>query len=732
MDQNTPLPISLTIAPAVFLGNDILFEKLERVILTPDNLFDIGFAAEKNTNPNPQRHLWGNPRAKHGGKDSNQQEKPDPKPDREEEAIYFPLVSFYDFLNITLSYLPYLSPQHLAALPQRLALGYGADIPGAKKTTSKKDSKGHGHSHGHSIAGFLPFQVATVKQMLGGGFIFNKAMDKLLITILASLTLRGLIAMDLTGITDKKAQEEVAAWRTAAMAQIIPMIKRNIFLSWYQTGFVKSFIKSLSVIKLFGKGNAERQIYHLTCLHQEFALANLDLYYRVEQQKGAHKKIFSSALSGKSWLRTKTIHYHLLELYDMAANQDLVVHSPFLTLLNLTSLTHWLLNGTDEQPEEIVQHSIKQWRHELSTSINKKSQDNLFDHYPVYRQVLDRVDDQLRSLSLLGGKKKSEVSPDDAIPSKLPICLTDNNLILSMVGRDRQKKRPSKPSYFLPWQRREENKKEKPWQVDKSDLTSGDLMMTFDLVFKKKTFIESGVWLLPDSSGGGLLDHLLAWRPFHNLVEKKQYHYLGNGLKLATGRAGYWRNGACQKFLLPGGDMIIAKKKFINKDKKSWEVERKIFMPRAKKSKVYVEVIEKIVAPGGIDFFFLLPLSPDIKAFGKSDSHIKELEEHWQRAIKKHTADNNGQGATSGVIEPLIPHENPDAKLLNKIHSLQEIFLQSSDKPSGRLVAQGATLSLTRGFFLNDFMPEPCQVILLSGQTVPGETKISWILELRG
>ncbi|MGI9461073.1 MAG: hypothetical protein ACR2NY_00650 [Alphaproteobacteria bacterium] len=679
--EKKPLAISLAIAPAVFLGNESLFEKLERVILTPDNLFgDLGL----------------------GGVDNPHHDK----------MVDFPLPSFYDFLNLSLSHLPYLSPQHLAILPQR----YPLDM-----TDMSAQKKYH----------LLPCQDKMVDMILS----HQPAVDRLVITILAGLILRSIVAIDITTIDDNAARADVGKWRQQAIDHLMPIMQKKIPLPFFKKTY---------------------EIYHLTALHQAFALTHLDIFYRAEQQRKMVRKKSPAELPVVFWLRSKKIHYHLLELLDLATDRRMPMASPFLMLLNLASLTHWLLNSADATYEKIISQSLQNWRYSLQMAMDKKLYYQLRDHYPIYREVLERIDDQLRSIKITMPK----IPPKHVRLSHVPLMLSDRQFILSMVGHDKIKKptqmvmKKSLPM-ILPWQKWRYHHNLDAVGGQKHQNINNHLMMNFDVVFKKKSFIESGVWLPSQPAKAGAMGQVvekmlkpLLWKKW---FDNKNFYYFGNDIQfyeIDSALKGGWHFASCQKFLLPNGKMLVGKKFFdggknlekklgaLAGDKKYQRlmVERRIFMPKPTSGKVSIKVMETIIAPGGMDFFLLLPLSPAVKAFGKSDSHISDLEQHWQRSLKNHDKDNikgNKQNMGGVIIEPLIFSEHPDKKLESKMTSLQEVFLQSSDKSGGRLLARGATLSLTKGFFLNNFIKEPCQVMMLSGQTAPGKTIIYWRLELQ-
>ncbi|MDI9313578.1 MAG: hypothetical protein QM529_02730 [Hydrotalea sp.] len=774
--------ILLAIAPAVFLGSDTLFEQLERVVLTPDNLFDA-----------PLDNLF-------AGDVLDKFIKKTAAPDN---GAQFPLPSFYDFLTLSLSHLPYLAPQQLVALPQRFPL---PPITQDKATSRNNKKKYH----------LLPFQESLITRWLTP----HPAVNKFLIIMMAGLIIRAFTAIDPKSIIDAKPRAAVTQWRRQAIEQLRRVVQQRIAMPHQYL--------------LFGRAH---QIYHLTALHQQLALTNLDNYDRIEESLAAShgrklspqkiKNLLPHRLPGSFWLQKKRIHYHLLELQTLPRQLCLPLPSPFLTLVNLASLTHWLINDTGEVPEQIVQDTIDDWRQELLTAIDEKNQTRLYDHYPVYGEVLEKIDGQLKSIKTIKIKKSKAGAPNSPPRDKTnndktihPLTLKDNRFILSLAGANAIKHKkeithnplnlityflgffttpPSPSSYILPWQK---SAFALPTIIGgKQALASNisnHLMMTFDVIFKKKSFIESGVWLSPEPHKKRL-SALLALLPkigaknwtsnlAKNILRKPRpsHYYIDNSLQLggsplaqptsqATGQPtarptlqrttasasyllprrmtlrnltnpinplnpGAWRYIRCQKFLLPAGDMLYSKK-ILNLPRRhgnrTISIERQLFMPRhnrdadssyggEKKPQIYLKAQEKIIAPGGIDFMLLLPLSPSIKAFGRSDSLIHELEQHWQRPMKKNDLRPHG----GGIIEPLIPHDNPDDNLKDKIESLQEVFLQSPDKPGGRLVSRGATLSLTKGVFLNDFMEEPCQVIMLSGQTTPGETIINWVLEL--
>ena len=690
--------ILLAIAPAVFMGSDSLFEQLERIILTPDNLFD-------NMAP---------PGADGSFLASSS---------FEQSSSQFPLPSFYDFLTLTLSHLPYLGPQYLVALPHRFPLGPLLD----------KNSKKKYH--------LLPFQ-----QQLAERFLTPQAtVNEFLIVLLAGIIIRALTAIDTQSIINPTDRAPIVAWRQQAVDQLRPLVCRRLRPRW------------------FGRGD---QLYHLTALHQQFARINLDVYDRAEQSSRPTstgkkiKNILRHELPGKFWLQNKKIHYHLLELQTLPARLSLPLPSPFLTMINLASLTHWLINGTIDKPEDIVQEAITSWRQELTNALDKKNQTRLYDHYPVCDEVLEKIDSQLKSVRPLGIKLfKSPVKNSPPRGGNVrPLALRDSYFLLSMVGQNNRTHKPRglfaslgrAPLLLLPWQKSSLGASAGV-STTKANLHNArqHLIMTFDVMFKKKYFIESGAWLAPEPNKKKSLP-LLAHLP--KIGQKKHqpsHYYTDNSLQLLGGGSVpqkkltdsmAWHYVSCQKILLPTGDMLRSKKQLNlgrHHGDKTIVIERQFFMPHdkltnggnhdgEKKPRVYVKALEKIIAPGGIDFLLLLPLSPTIKAFGKSDSHIRELEQHWAGAIKQPSQDALG----GVVIEPLIPSENQKDSLVNKMESLQEIFLQSPDKLGGRLVARGATLSLTKGVFLNNFMEEPCQVIMLSGQTMPGETIINWVLEL--
>lgn len=730
--------------PAVFLGDEDLFEQLEQSILTRASLFDPWVAElpaadnetgdATDTAPDGPRHPpprhppyptpWSNllfGSLSQTSADSATQTLSDTL------AGPLPLPPLYDLLAISFSHLPYLAPSHLALVPNRFPLGATLSAMATDHQTAPSlahDAPLPWQKEFFRILDVLHDSNQPTKKNRKKKNRSRSPASYFLQHLVDSLTCRSLLAIDINILTAGDERARLGRWRQRLLTLLTKRLQH----------YKKSIWRGYNIYD------------HVATLHRLIAL---DLYHH---QAGGDNH---NGPSRDSWLRRKKIDYHLLELSE-PPNRRVLATSPFLLLLNLSALIHWLSNQpvmTAPLADAPIPYGwvlAKQWRKALTPLGRDRDRQQLFDHYPVYGEVLKKIDEQLRQrqpylyrwlnkkINPAANNSKTDKEDEAANHGLHPGYMLMGARPWSVAMLTQQPTSPKKiflqrhpPSLILPWQ--------KP-------LTA---IGAFDLSLKKNSWYESGVWLpLPQNPQWGSGD-IFSFIGHGDDSHAMRFFYIDNMMRVNIGHLAAPRL-LCQKFLLPDGELLAVKKIYRRTKGQRLMVERRLFLPdetgnnpspamgdapannitdghqspNNPTNKIALSAMERITAAGGIDFFCLLPLSPDVRAFGKSNSTIIDMERHWHKKIMPTNRDNAAR-----LVKPLVPMSTGEERIEEKINRLQEIFLQSKHNQGGRFVANGARLSLIKGWQLTPSGVRPCQVIMLSGQTLPGETLINWRLE---